>query len=48
MEAQTKDETYSETETDARREAALRNMLATPHKPQKASEGKRKESSHSK
>ena len=29
------DETYSEEETVARREAALKRMLATPHKPQK-------------
>jgi hypothetical protein len=28
------DETYSEEETVARREAALKNMLSTPHKPQ--------------
>jgi hypothetical protein len=28
-------ETYSEEETERRREAALRVMLATPHKPQK-------------
>lgn len=27
------DETYSEAETVARREAALKRMLATPHKP---------------
>ena len=27
------EETYSEAETDARREAALKRMLATPHKP---------------
>ena len=26
-------ETYSDTETEARREAALRTMFATPHKP---------------
>lgn len=26
-------ETYSEEETKARREAALKRMLATPHKP---------------
>lgn len=31
------DETYSEAETVARREAALKRMLATPHKPQKQS-----------
>ncbi len=30
------DETYSEEETVARREAALKRMLATPHKPHKA------------
>jgi hypothetical protein len=29
-------ETYSEEETVARREAALKRMLATPHKPHKA------------
>jgi hypothetical protein len=28
-------ETYSEAETKARREAALKRMLATPHKAQK-------------
>ncbi|MBX7514829.1 hypothetical protein K3179_09765 [Qipengyuania sp. GH38] len=28
-------ETYSEEETKARREAALKRMLATPHKPHK-------------
>jgi len=27
------DQTYSEEETVARREAALKRMLATPHKP---------------
>jgi hypothetical protein len=26
-------ETYTEAETEARREAALKRMLATPHKP---------------
>lgn len=31
-----KDETYSEEETVARREAALKRMLATPHKPHKS------------
>jgi len=30
-----KEETYSEEETVARREAALKRMLATPHKPHK-------------
>lgn len=29
------DETYSEEETVARREAALKRMLTTPHKPHK-------------
>jgi hypothetical protein len=28
------DETYSEEETERRREAALKRMLATPHKSQ--------------
>lgn len=27
------EETYSEEETERRREAALKRMLATPHKP---------------
>ncbi len=31
-----KDGTYSEEETVARREAALKRMLATPHKPHKS------------
>jgi hypothetical protein len=31
-----KQETYSDEETVARREAALKRMLATPHKPHKA------------
>jgi hypothetical protein len=30
-----KDETYSEGETVARREAAIQRMLNTPHKPHK-------------
>ena len=29
-------ETYTEGETEARREAALKVMLASPHKPHKA------------
>lgn len=29
----TKDETYSQEETERRREAALKRMLETPHKP---------------
>lgn len=37
----TTDDSYSEAETDARREAALKRMLATPHKPHKATTGKR-------
>ncbi len=44
---QKQDDTYSETETAARREAALKRMLATPHKPHKASGKPSKESSHS-
>jgi hypothetical protein len=37
------DETYSEEETVARRERALKRMLTTPHKPQKDSKlGKRR------
>jgi hypothetical protein len=32
---QHKDETYSKAETEARREAALKTMFATPHKPHK-------------
>jgi len=37
-------DTYSEAETVARREAALKKMLATPHKSHEASKGKRAES----
>jgi hypothetical protein len=44
MNDQSKADTYSETETEARREAALRNMFATPHKPHKASKKGGKES----
>jgi len=44
----TPDEAYSEVETDARREAALKRMLATPHKPHKTSGKRREESSQSK
>lgn len=40
--------TYTEAETVARREAALGRMLATPHKPHSASKVRRKESSQSK
>jgi hypothetical protein len=40
---ETIDDTYPEAETVARREAVLKNILATPHKPHKASRGKRKE-----
>ena len=42
------DETFSEEETEARREATLKQMLATPHKPHTASKGKRGKSSQSK
>jgi hypothetical protein len=38
------EETYSEAETEARREAALRNMFATPHKPRRDSKKDGKES----
>jgi hypothetical protein len=34
--------TYTEAETEARREAALKRMLATPHKPHKPSRDKPK------
>ena len=37
-----KDETYSEEETVRRREAALKRMLQTPHKPHKDSKKGRK------
>ena len=42
------EETYSEEETECRREAALRQMLVTPHKPQEPIGKKRKKSSQSK
>jgi hypothetical protein len=42
------DEQYSPSETEARREAALKTMFATPHKPHKASKKGGKESSQSK
>ena len=48
MPNQSKPETYSEAETAARREAALKTMFATPHKPHKASKKGGKESSQSK
>ena len=35
------DETYSEEETVARREAALKRMLQTPHKPHKDTKKRR-------
>ena len=38
------DDTYSEAETIARREAALKRALATPHKSRKPSKAKGKES----
>lgn len=38
------DGTYSEAEAEARREAALKQMFATPHKPHKASKKDDKES----
>lgn len=36
-------ETYSEAETDERREALLKRMLNTPPKPHKSKEGKPKD-----
>ena len=44
MKDQSKAETYSEAESEARREAALKQMFATPHKPHKASKKGNKES----
>ena len=41
------DDTYSKAKTEVRREAALKRMLKTPHKPHETSKGKRKESSQS-
>jgi hypothetical protein len=39
-------EAYTEAETEARREAALKRMLATPHKPHaKGEKGKAKPTS---
>jgi hypothetical protein len=32
---QEREDTYSEAETEARREAALQRMFATPHRPHK-------------
>jgi hypothetical protein len=43
-----KDETYTEAETVARREAALKYALTTPPKPHHAMRKGRKESSQSK
>jgi hypothetical protein len=37
-------DTYSEAETVARREAALKRAFATPHKPHKDSKAGRRES----
>ena len=42
------DETYSEAETEARREAALKRMLATPPKPHQPIGRRKRESSQSK
>jgi len=39
-----KDETYSEAETEARREATLKKLLSTPPKPRNTSKGTGKES----
>ena len=35
-------ETYTETEIEARREAALKRMLATPHKPHNAAHNRKR------
>jgi hypothetical protein len=43
-----KNDAYTKAETEARREAALKTMFATPHKPHKASKKGSKESSQSK
>jgi len=48
MDHSTRDETYSDAETAARMEAALKRALATPHQPHTASKGRRAESSQSK
>lgn len=48
MNKTTPTDTYSDAETDARREAALKNLLATPPKPKKATNGNAKESSQDK
>jgi len=41
LSAENSSENYSEKETEARREAALKRMLATPHKPhEKLKKGK--------
>jgi len=40
---QKQDDTYSEAETMARREAALKRAFATPHRPQKDSKAKARE-----
>ena len=44
MDNDPKNDTYPEAETVARREAALKKLLATPHKPQRPIRGKRVES----
>lgn len=41
-------ETFSEAETEARREAALKRLLSTPPKPHEAKGKKRRESSQDK
>lgn len=46
--ADPKNDTYSDTETAARMETALKRALATPPKPHSATKGKRPESSQSK
>ena len=41
---QNSEDTYSEAETVARREAALKRAFATPHKPHQPSKAKAKDS----
>ena len=41
---QTDDDTYPDAEADARREATLKQMLRTPHKPHQPTKRKPKES----
>ncbi|MEQ1883290.1 MAG: hypothetical protein ABL878_20235 [Burkholderiales bacterium] len=42
MTSKSPSDTYTEAETEARREAALKRMLATPHKPHEPLKPRRK------